>query len=74
MLRAVSEEVAHCYECARRAERLAANAHNSAERIFYLDEEKRWLALAESYEHQERLEVFLRELKHRLSRRIGSLH
>jgi hypothetical protein len=74
MLRAVSEEVAHCYERARRAEQPAENEHNSAERIFYLDEEKRWLALAESYEHQERLEVFLRELKHRLSRRTGSLH
>jgi hypothetical protein len=74
MRSALSEEVARCYEHAGHAVRLAAKARNSAERMFYLDEERRWLALAASYDHQERLEIFLRELKRCLSRRIGSMH
>ena len=63
MLRAVSKNVNNCYERARRAERQAAKARTPDERRLYLDDEKSWLTLAASYDHQERLEAFLKELR-----------
>jgi methionyl-tRNA synthetase len=70
MLRAVSKNVNDCYERARCAERLAAMARTANERRLYLDDEKSWLALATSYDHQERLEAFLKELRSLLGQRI----
>jgi|SRR5262245_4943099 len=63
MLQAANQDIRHCYERALEAEQRAANARNSEERRFYLDNEKRWLALAVSYEYQERLTAFLQELR-----------
>ena len=63
MLRVLSRNIKLCYQRALRAERLAAKARTPDERRFYLDEEKTWLALAASYDHQARLESFLQELR-----------
>jgi len=63
VLKASSQNVKYCYERALEAEARADASRNPEERIFYYNCEKRWLALAASYEYQERLAAFLQELR-----------
>lgn|SRR5262249_41036133 len=63
VLKAANQNVKYCYERALQAEERAARARNSEERRFYLDCEARWLTLAASYDYQECLTAFLRELR-----------
>jgi len=63
VLKASSQNVNFCYERALEAETRAEASRNPEDRRFYFDCEKRWLALAASYEYQERLAAFLQELR-----------
>ena len=63
VLKASSQNVKYCNERALEAEERADASRNPEERRFYYDCEKRWLALAASYEYQERLSAFLQELR-----------
>jgi PAS domain S-box-containing protein len=58
MLRRLSEQVRACYERAAESKRNAEEATDSRLKGDFLDMEKRWLALARSYEFTESLEVF----------------
>ena len=61
MLLDVSKEIRNCHEHAERCRREAVGARNELARTDYLDLEKRWLALAHSYETSERIARYLQE-------------
>ena len=66
MLTTVNRNVKHCYERALAAAERAANAKTPVEREVHLDNERRWLGLAASYEYTESLTNFIRELRRKL--------
>ena len=63
MLKVANKNVKYCYEKALEASERASEAGTLTEREFYLDAEKRWLALGASFEYQERLTNFINELR-----------
>jgi len=60
MLQNLSEEIRECYHRAEQCRRLAQTALTESVRTDYLEMERRWLALAHSYEFTERLSHFTR--------------
>ena len=63
MLESVSEQVRECYEHAEDCARKAAAQTDPGLRQDFLDMERRWLALAKSYELSGRLGDFSQETK-----------
>jgi len=55
VLKAADKNAACCYEKAHAAKARASKALSAEVRKFYLETEARWLCLAASYEHAERL-------------------
>jgi hypothetical protein len=53
---------------------VATNARTPDERRLYLDEEKRWLILAASYDYQEILKAFIEKLRSRFRRQTDAVH
>jgi hypothetical protein len=74
MLRVFSRNAKKCYERARCAAQVATNARTPDERRLYLDEEKRWLILAASYDYQEILKAFIEKLRSRFRRQTDAVH
>ena len=68
MLIGVSKQIAHCFFRAARCNERAALAISVADREFCLEREKAWLALARSYELQERLCRVVNERQRRRGR------
>jgi hypothetical protein len=58
MLRKLGEQVQACFDHALDANRNAEGTADSARKAEFLEMEKRWLALAQSYEFSERLADF----------------
>ena len=58
MLQNLSEEIRECYHRAEECKRLAEGALTESGKADFLDMERRWLALARSYEFAERLSSF----------------
>jgi len=63
VLIAANGKTDHCYEEALAAEERASRALTPAEREFYLDTLASWLQLGASFEHAERIEAFLAQLR-----------
>jgi len=59
MLLDLSTEIRNCHEHAERCRRLAREARDPEQEADYLELEKRWLKLAQSYEHTERITRYL---------------
>jgi hypothetical protein len=70
MLKQLSEQVAYCYQRARECVLHANRSTDEQTKMRYLEQERRWLALAHSYSFSERLETFNEEVK----RRVAVLH
>jgi hypothetical protein len=62
MLQRTAKLVAECHRRAAESAQSANNAHNVNEREFYLDVERRWLYLANSYEFTDRVTSMSSEL------------
>jgi hypothetical protein len=60
MLRQVSDQVTYCYRRASECHAKAADVLKGAAKQEYLDMEHRWLTLARSYEHTERIQDYLK--------------
>ena len=58
MLQNLSREIRECYQRAEQCQQLAQAALTETGKADYLDMERRWLALASSYEFAERLSSF----------------
>src|SRR5207249_10965089 len=69
MLYGLSKQIAHCYFRATQCSERAALSVGAADREFYLEREKAWLALARSYEFQERLDRVVKERQKQRGRR-----
>jgi hypothetical protein len=67
MLKVLSEKVAHCHRQAREAREKAERATDFAAKRDYLNLERRWLLLAQSYEWTERVALFNAEMKNRIA-------
>jgi hypothetical protein len=67
MLQKLAEKVAQCQARAREAREKAERATDFAVKRDYLNLERRWLLLAESYELTERVAVFNSEVKKRIA-------
>jgi hypothetical protein len=65
MLLSLSKQTAHCHRRAAECKELAARCVSAVDRRYYLERERALLALARSYEFQERLERMLKELDSR---------
>lgn len=65
MLQSVSADIALCHRHAEEARRKALDATDPDIRADFLDIERRWLALAQSYEFAERLGRVLNETERR---------
>jgi len=63
MLSWLSENIAECHRAADRCAQEASKEHDPGLRRDFLDMERRWLALARSYELTEQLERFMRRPK-----------
>jgi uncharacterized protein with PIN domain len=63
MLYSLSKQISHCYSRAAECRELAALSISPTDRQFYTEREQGWLALARSYEFQERLNGIIKELK-----------
>ena len=61
MLQNLSENIRLCYREAEDCARKAETAQNETLRADYLHSEQSWLALARSYEHHQRLTLFVNE-------------
>lgn len=59
MLRHVSPRVAECHAQATRSRERALSYHGDPRQAAWLEAERRWLFLAESYELMERVDAFL---------------
>jgi hypothetical protein len=55
MLQRTAKLVADCYQRAAESAQGARNAQNASDREFYLDMERRWMFLANSYEFTNRV-------------------
>jgi hypothetical protein len=71
MLQSLPAEIIYCYERARLARNLAARAFNDRFKADFVAAERRWMALAQSYERQHQLSRFLAEFSRR--RRAGPI-
>jgi len=69
MLQRTATLVADCHRRAAESAQSAKNAHNVSEREFYLDVERRWLYLANSYELTDRVTSVSNELDRHYSKR-----
>ena len=58
MLQKLAKEIAECYGLARDCREGAERALDQATKNDFLDQERRWLSLANSYEFAERLSNF----------------
>jgi hypothetical protein len=58
MLQNLSEEIRECLRHAEECKRMSRTALSASAILEYLDMERRWLALARSYEFTERLSRF----------------
>jgi hypothetical protein len=58
MVLTVTADIAKCYRQAAECQRFADEAHDPATRNDFLDMQRRWLALASSYEFSQRLSDF----------------
>ena len=58
MLQKLTKEIAECYEHARKCCECAERALDPASKNDFLDQERRWLSLAHSYEFAESLSRF----------------
>jgi hypothetical protein len=67
MLQKLAEQVADCYRRAREARHKAERAAEGAVRQDYLDLERRWLKLAESYQFTQRVATFQGEMSRRIA-------
>jgi len=67
MLQQLSDQIAYCYERAVESRASAGNCSNERNRQELLELERRWLALARSYELSERIGHFGEELRRQLS-------
>jgi hypothetical protein len=63
MLVKLSEQIAECFARAAEFRARAKQAADSTQRDFLLDMERRWLALARSYEFERRLADFTAEVQ-----------
>jgi len=63
MLKRTNQNAKSCYERAVTAAQQAANARTPMDRNFWLDRERTWIALAASYDYQERCARFVQELR-----------
>lgn len=70
MLQTLSEELQLCYRQAEQCARRAQMASNEVLRADYLLCEQRWMALARSYEQQQRLTLFINESSKRKTMNI----
>jgi hypothetical protein len=70
MLKKLSDQIAYCYQRARECALHADRSADEQRRQELLDQEHRWLMLAESYSFSERLDTFTEEVK----RRVAVLH
>ena len=66
MLESLSEQIRECYEHAEECARKAAAQSDPALKQDFLDMERRWLALARSYELSQRLGDFSAEASRRM--------
>lgn len=77
MLLRIAEDVRQCLELAAEASERARSQINSERKAEFLEMERRWLRLAESYRLVEQLEIFIldgkQQMRHSLLRRIGAL-
>ena len=73
MLKPANRSAKHCYEKALEASQKATNTQNTAAREFWLEREKHWFHLATSYEFEERVAAFVRELRNAPKTPICSL-
>jgi hypothetical protein len=65
MLQNLAAEIVHCYERARQAREKAERALNDQFKADFLDAERRWMALAHSYERQQQLSRTVAEFARR---------
>jgi PAS domain S-box-containing protein len=65
MLQNISDQIRLCYERAAKAKRRAEETSDPKEKADFLNTERRWLLLARSYQHSERLRDFIRAIPHR---------
>jgi hypothetical protein len=65
MLQKLTEEIAECYRHARECRERAEQVLYPATTNDFLDQERRWLSLAHSYEFAERLSAFTGEVRRR---------
>jgi hypothetical protein len=65
MLESLSEQICECYEHAEQCARKAAAQTDLQLKQDFLDMERRWLALAKSYELSQRLGDFSEEARRR---------
>jgi hypothetical protein len=61
VLEAPSPDAKRCFDNALEARKRARKANDPRDREFYLDSERRWLKLAESYQYSARLSLFLKQ-------------
>ena len=71
MLEKLSYKVAYCHRRARECALNAKQADNDVLRREYLAFERKWLALAESYGFEERLDAFTHEVQRRVDATKG---
>ena len=69
MLQRTAKLVADCYQRAAESAQGARNAQNASDREFYLDMERRWMFLANSYEFTDRVTSMSNELDRDRSKR-----
>jgi hypothetical protein len=67
MLQKLAEKIAQCHRRAREAKEKAERATDFAAKRDYLNLERRWLLLAESYELTQRVSDFNAEVKKRIA-------
>ena len=65
MLLKLSNEIRHCYRHAVEARRKADAAYDPVVKQDFLDMERRWIALARSYELSEQISRFCHEASRR---------
>jgi hypothetical protein len=69
MLQRTAKLVADCYQRAAESAQRARNAQNASDREFYLDMERRWMFLADSYEFTDRVTSMSNELDRHSNRK-----
>jgi hypothetical protein len=65
MIQKLTDEIAECYGHARACRERAERVLDPATKNDFLDQERRWLSMAHSYEFAERLSAFTEEVRRR---------